>query len=97
MKFSLVAAAGLLTLASCAPWTTYAVHEKRDVENRMWTPHDVKLDPRAALPLAISLTQQNLDNGYDFLMDVSDGKSPNYGKHWSQEKVRQTVNEFETC
>ena len=39
------------------------------------------------LPVRIGLTQNNLDMGHSHLMDVSDPRSPNYGKYWSAEKV----------
>lgn len=87
MRFSIFATAGLITLTSSAPATKYVVHEKREVENRVWISRDASIDSRAVLPMSISLTQQNLDRGYEFLMDVSDGKSSNYGKHWTPEQV----------
>jgi len=34
------------------------------------------------------LKQQNIHKGHDFLMDVSDPTSPNYGNHWTPEQVR---------
>ena len=42
------------------------------------------------LPMRIALTQGNLDQGYDHLMDVSHPESPNFGKHWSAKKVAET-------
>jgi tripeptidyl-peptidase-1 len=87
MKFSIIALTGLLTAASCSP-TVYAVHEKREFGNPKWVSSDVELDSRFILPLSIGLAQQNLDKGHDFLMDVSDPKSPNYANHWTPEQVR---------
>jgi Pro-kumamolisin, activation domain len=52
------------------------------------------------LPVRIGLAQSNLDKGHSSLMDVSDPRSPNYGKYWSADKVhdafapsRETVKE----
>lgn len=37
--------------------------------------------------MRIGLTQSNLDNAHNHLMDVSNPDSPNYGKHWTPEEV----------
>jgi len=80
--------AGFVAFTSAAPSSSYVVHEKRDhFAHEKWIRSDDKINSDVVIPLSISLTQQNLDNGYDFLMDVSDPVSPNYGKHWSLEKV----------
>jgi tripeptidyl-peptidase-1 len=39
------------------------------------------------LPVRIGLAQNNLEKGHSYLMDVSDPRSPNYGKYWSTEEV----------
>ncbi|KAF8860460.1 subtilisin-like protein [Acephala macrosclerotiorum] len=75
MKLSIVAITALLASATCAPTTNYAIHEKRHGNSRMWTPRDIELDRRARLPISISLTHQNLDKGYGFLLDVSDANN----------------------
>ncbi len=78
----------MLTFAAAAPApSSYVVHEKREVQLDKWTKRDVKINRDAVMPMSIGLTQRNLDNGYDFLMDVSDPESKNYGKHWSYDKV----------
>jgi tripeptidyl-peptidase-1 len=85
-----VALGGLAAMISAAPAPIpYTVHEKRDVSasSSHWQRRDVKLDRRTTIPMSIALTQRNLENGHDFLMDVSNPKSVNYGKHWSPEKV----------
>lgn len=41
------------------------------------------------MPMRIGLTQTNLDNGYDYLMEVSDPASEQYGKYWSAKKVHE--------
>jgi len=85
--------AGLFALAGAAPYNNYVVHTKRDEVSRpKWRRSAEEVHPDAIIPLAIALTQQNLDNGYDYLMDVSDPASQNYGKHWSLEKVAGSSN-----
>jgi tripeptidyl-peptidase-1 len=46
------------------------------------------LDKKSStLPMRIHLTQRNMENAHDFLMNVSDPLSPNYGKHWTPKQV----------
>jgi hypothetical protein len=90
MKLSAVAiASGFAALALAAPApTSYVVHEKREVQREKWSRRrDIKLNRDAVIPMSFGLAQRNLENGYDFLMDVSHPESKNYGKHWSMEKV----------
>jgi tripeptidyl-peptidase-1 len=91
VKLSLVFIASLTPFVTAAPSSTlgYNIHERRS-PNTAWIASEVELDSRAILPLSIGLMQRNLENGHDFLMDISDPTSPNYGKHWSAEKVAET-------
>ncbi|KAN0091629.1 Pro-kumamolisin, activation domain containing protein [Hyaloscypha variabilis] len=52
----------------------------------------LKLNQRSIIPISIALSQRNLPNGEEFLMNVSDPLNPNYGKHWSPEKVSTSTN-----
>lgn len=88
MKLSVALIAGIAAFASAAPASTHVVHEKREIDTARWVQSDVKLDRRAVIPMSVGLKQRNLENGYDYLMDVSDPKSKNYGKHWDSGKVR---------
>lgn len=92
MKLSILAAGlSLVATISAAPAATpYVVHEKRSIGLSQWTRSDAKLSRAATVPVSIGLMQRNLENGHDFLMDVSHPESPNYGKHWSAEKVRSS-------
>ena len=66
------------------PASKYVVHEKREVpaaDTRR------RLESDAIIPLRIGLRQNNLQTGYDRLMDVSHPASENYGKHLSAEEV----------
>lgn len=60
-------------LAAPAP-EGYVVHERRDTIPRYWTASK-RLDKRTTLPVRIGLTQTNLDDGHDLLMDM-------YGATW---------------
>lgn len=74
--------------AISVPSTAYAVHERRDGGSASrWIQRDIKVNQQSIIPISIALAQQNLESGYEFLMDVSHPDSPNYGKHWSAEKV----------
>lgn len=86
MKFSSAIALGLVAAATAAPTTPYVVHEKRGGDLESWAPA-VKARGSAVVPVSIGLTQRNLENGHDFLMDVSEPTSRNYGKHWTAEQV----------
>jgi tripeptidyl-peptidase-1 len=90
MKLSAVAILGsfaAFVFAAPAP-NSYIVYEKRSVQNEKWSlRRDIKLNRDAVIPMSFGLAQRNLENGYDFLMDVSHPGSKNYGKHWPVSKV----------
>ncbi|KAH8797933.1 peptidase S8/S53 domain-containing protein [Xylogone sp. PMI_703] len=93
MKFSVfIILSGLSTFAFAVPVTpsSHIVHERRELQVEQWIKRDVRVNRDARLPLSIGLTQRNLDLGYEFLMDVSHPSSPNYGKHWSMDKIADT-------
>ena len=81
--FSVVALTALTSSAN----VRYVVHEKRDIKFSDWAVQPIKVDRSAILPLSIALTQRNLEKGHDFLMNVSNPFSPNYGKYWTAQKV----------
>ncbi|KAG9242153.1 peptidase S8/S53 domain-containing protein [Calycina marina] len=85
----LVATFVALCVAAPAP-SSYVVHEKRETQLDKWIKRDSKLNKDSIVPVSIGLTQRNLDNGHDFLMDVSHPDSPNFGKHWSMDKLKAT-------
>jgi hypothetical protein len=93
MKLSILATvSGFVAYAAAAPaHTPYIVHEKRSTQTEKWSRRrDIKLNRDAVIPMSFGLSQRNLENGYDFLMDVSHPESKNYGKHWTMEKVPKT-------
>jgi tripeptidyl-peptidase I len=88
MRLSFIAVAGLLTSVSFSLAASYAAHEKRQVEDPRWLPRDAILVRRTPFHISIGLKQKKIHKGHDFLMDVSDSTSPNYGNHWTPEQVR---------
>lgn len=91
MLFSLTTIVTVFSLAHAAPSaSTWAIHERRQLGHPAWEARSSEVDGRTIIPLSIGLTQQNLGKGHDFLMDVSDPASPNYGKHWTQQQIAET-------
>lgn len=88
MLISNIVVAAFITIVHAAP-TSHVQHERRDIAHdskwvkRATAPRDTKL------PVRIALTQRNLDNGHDYLMDVADPASPNYAKHWTADEVAE--------
>ncbi|KAH6681702.1 peptidase S8/S53 domain-containing protein [Halenospora varia] len=77
----------LFAVAAAVPASLkHVLHEKRDVPASDWVKSG-RVEADAILPMRIGLTQTNLNNGYDYLMDVSHPDSPNFGKYWSAEDV----------
>ncbi|PBP19131.1 hypothetical protein BUE80_DR010064 [Diplocarpon rosae] len=87
----LIAFSFLVTKAISAP-TTYSgrhvVHECRDRLPSQWArTSPIRVD--SVLPMRIALTQRNIHKGNEFLDDVSNPESSNYGKHWSAKQVAE--------
>ena len=66
--------------------SSYVVHEKRDIIPPQWVkrsqaPRDIKL------PVRIAITPRNAELGHDMLMDISDPRSKNFGRHWTAQEV----------
>ena len=74
----------LAAIAAAAPSNRLVLHEKRSSSLEV---KRERIDKDAILPIRIALTQSNLDEGYNHLMDVSDPTSSNFGKHWSIEEI----------
>ncbi|KAI6091726.1 subtilisin-like protein [Hypoxylon rubiginosum] len=76
-----------MKLLGFAVLASLAVLEKRtEVQARSWAKVE-RAVPDAVLPMRIGLRQQNLQSGHDLLLDISNPKSKNYGKHLSAEEV----------
>ena len=89
MRFSFLTVIGTLAASTVAlpASTPHVVHERRSGASSWSEVARIKPDGRITLPVRIGVTQNNLDKGHDFLMDVSDPSSKNYGKHWTVEQV----------
>ena len=92
MRFSIVVTGcGLLAGVFAVPTTNskrHVVHERRERLPMNWA-RDTELHSESLLPLRIALTQSNLDKADEYLMDVSNPASPNYGKHWTAKEVAE--------
>lgn len=71
MHFLNLAVVGALAVgvASVPFPASHVVHERRDYVPKAWMKRD-RLDAAAKLPVRIGMTQQNLNKGYDLLMEV---------------------------
>lgn len=65
--------------------SNHVLHERRDA-SLQWVKRD-RLHRDVKLPMRIGLTQRNLDEGHEALMQVSHPDSPHYGKHKTAEEV----------
>jgi len=90
MRLSEIVAVLALAGGSIAsPAQSYVVHERRPDRNSAWVKVG-RLDGNIVLPVKVGLTQQNLDQGHDWLMEVSDPASAKFGQHWSLDKLKDT-------
>lgn len=92
MHFSIVTVLGLLGGTLAAPtqnFKRYVVHERRERLPTHWN-KNAMLHGDSYIPLRIGLKQSNLHKADEFLTDVSDPESPNFGKHWSAKQIAET-------
>ncbi|KAH8819981.1 peptidase S8/S53 domain-containing protein [Xylogone sp. PMI_703] len=88
MHFFLFGVCSLLTGAFAFPTSPYVVHEHRSKPPPKWRRDIESINNEARLPIQIALTQRNLHKAEEFLMDVADPQSKNYGRHWTVDKIR---------
>ncbi|CDO78176.1 hypothetical protein BN946_scf184797.g2 [Trametes cinnabarina] len=74
-------------LASTVP-VRRVLHEWRSAPPNGWHPHR-RAKPDTVLPLTIALRQSNIHQLDDFLLDVADPGSPNYGLWWTPDQIRE--------
>jgi tripeptidyl-peptidase-1 len=87
--FALLSSSFLVSKLTASPITQHhVVHEKRTSHPAGWTRRS-ELSDSAIVPMRIALTQSNLDQGHQWLMDVSHPNSEKYGQHWSADEVAQ--------
>lgn len=87
--FSISVIFGFAAAVVASPLSNHVIHEKRDHIPAGWTRAGLPLRD-VTLPIRIALKQRNLEKGHEFLMDVSDPTSENYGKHWTVQQVAET-------
>jgi tripeptidyl-peptidase-1 len=68
VKFSLVVTIAALVNSAPNP-VPHVLHEKRETPSKDWI-KGARIEKDAIIPMRIGLTQTNLENGYDLLMDV---------------------------
>lgn len=80
----------LASPTSISAFSSYVVHESRLSPPSGWKVRH-RAPPATLLPLRIALRQSPLVTTHldAFLMDVSDPSSPNFGKYWKREEVRE--------
>lgn len=101
LAFVVAALAASLSLTGALPRTSVpVVHERRSFspEVRGWR-LTRRLEPEHVLPLRIGLAHSNVHTLEDALTAVSHPDSPDYGKHWSAQRIvdhfapaKETVN-----
>ena len=69
IKFLLCFGALLGAIEAIAIPPHHEVHEKRETLHPRWVKRD-RVDSHKLFPMRIGLTQSNLENGYEHLMDV---------------------------
>jgi tripeptidyl-peptidase-1 len=78
---NLVAAVAYFAVCFAAPTAdnqNFVLHEKRDGAPHQWTKRS-RADADEILPVRIGLTQSNLHKAEEYILDVSDPSSPNFG------------------
>jgi tripeptidyl-peptidase-1 len=68
LVISVLAVFAVLSSAAPRP-STHAVHEKREASPKQWMKGD-RLWSEALLPVRVGLKQRNIENGYDYLLEV---------------------------
>ena len=83
--------ANLLALLSLsmAVQAAYILHEKRSRTPPGWSLVR-KYGDSEILPLRFGLKQSNMDRLDEMLFDISHPESPNFGNHWSPDRVIET-------
>lgn len=77
----------LVQSAQAAVIPSHEVHERRNASPPGWK-RGARLERHLALPVRIVLAQSNMEDLHDYLMQVSEPFSPEYGQHWTLDKVR---------
>lgn len=91
--FAVATGLALAAITSALPTSSnYVLHEKRSGSSSWAVRDGIKPDGRIKLPVRIGLTESNLHQGDDILMQISSPDSALYGKHWTPQQVRRLKN-----
>ncbi|KAK4154514.1 peptidase S8/S53 domain-containing protein [Chaetomidium leptoderma] len=67
--------------------SSHAVHERHEHKHlERWVKREL-VDAESTIPVRIGLKQSNVDAGHELLMEISNPKSPKYGKHLTRAAV----------
>lgn len=86
MLLSFVGLCAIAVNALPASSSLHVLHEKRDSLSSAWVKAD-RVHGDVKLPMRIGLTQSNLDQAHDLLLQVSDPGSARYAQHYTAEEV----------
>jgi tripeptidyl-peptidase-1 len=78
---TLLAAVAYFAVCFAAPTAdnhNFVLHEKRDGALHQWTKRS-RAHADEILPVRVGLTQSNLHKAEEYILDVSDPSSPNFG------------------
>ena len=77
-----------IALSASIP-SSFVVHEKRDFTPPEWVKQS-RAPSNTMVSVRLGIAQRNIELGHEYLMDISDPRSPNFGKHWTMEKISDT-------
>jgi tripeptidyl-peptidase I len=89
MRTSFIVGLAAFAAQALALPTDHIIHERVPVDVKDWVKGDAA-KPEEVLSMRFGLKQSNLDRAHEFLNDVSDPKSANYGQYWDAEKIAET-------
>ncbi|KAM3438352.1 hypothetical protein NHJ13734_004225 [Beauveria thailandica] len=91
MKLTTLYLLSLAASATAAPSTQmrHVVHESRKTNGKSNFVRRDAMPANDRIQVRVALKQRNLENGMDYLMDVSDPDSPNFGKYYTAKQVME--------
>ena len=90
MRLQCVFFSALLVIVSSAEHldSPYVLHEKRHAYTGLQ--RGQRVSEESVIPFRIALKQSNLEQAYEYLINISHPASPHYGRLWSHDDVRNT-------
>ncbi|KAI9687482.1 MAG: hypothetical protein M1822_002092 [Bathelium mastoideum] len=86
MKLPLLAVLTAVVAEAAVLNVPHVLHEQRSTPSRHWVKREA-LKQNAVLPMRIGMTQSNLEQGDQLLMEVADHKSDKYGQWYSAQEI----------